>query len=66
MVRNRKRPMDTRNIPRPSQQKRGGPRFNAGNGPLTGHGPFAAKLAQMNLKESDKCMYGSAQTTKYL
>ncbi|KAH0954511.1 hypothetical protein HN011_012172 [Eciton burchellii] len=22
---------------------------------LTGHGPFAAKLAQMNLKESDKC-----------
>jgi len=29
---------------------------------LTGHGPFAAKLAQINLKESDKCSCGSAQT----
>jgi hypothetical protein len=29
-------------------------------------GPFAAKLAQMNLKESDKCSCGSAQTTKHL
>jgi hypothetical protein len=26
--------MDTRSIPRPSQQKRGGLRSNAGNGPL--------------------------------
>ncbi|KAH0945800.1 hypothetical protein HN011_002044 [Eciton burchellii] len=33
---------------------------------LMGHGPFAAKLAQMNLKKSDKCMCGSAQTTKHL
>jgi hypothetical protein len=33
---------------------------------LTGHGPFAAKLAQMNLKESDKCTCGKAQTTKHL
>ncbi|KAH0950378.1 hypothetical protein HN011_009116 [Eciton burchellii] len=33
---------------------------------LTRHGPFAAKLAQMNLKESDKCKCGSAQTTKHL
>jgi len=32
---------------------------------LTGHGP-AAKLAQMNLKDSDKCTYGSEQTTKHL
>jgi len=31
---------------------------------LTGHGSFAAKLAQMNLKESDKC--SCAQTTKHL
>jgi hypothetical protein len=29
---------------------------------LTGHGPFAEKLAQMNLKENDKCICGSAQT----
>jgi len=64
MARNTKRPMDTRSIPRPSQQKRSGPRFNAGNGPLPGHGPFAAKLAQMTL--SDKCTSGSAQTTKHL
>jgi len=33
---------------------------------LTGHGPFAAKLAQMNLKESDKYTCGSAQTTTHL
>ncbi|KAH0955277.1 hypothetical protein HN011_000717 [Eciton burchellii] len=33
---------------------------------LTRHGPFAAKLAQMILKESDKCTCGSAQTTKHL
>jgi hypothetical protein len=33
---------------------------------LTGHGSFAAKLAQMNLKESDKCTCGRAQTTKHL
>jgi len=33
---------------------------------LTGHGPFAAKLAQMNLKENDECTCGSAQTTKHL
>ncbi|KAH0949467.1 hypothetical protein HN011_003729 [Eciton burchellii] len=33
---------------------------------LTGHGSFAAKLAHMNLKESDKCSCGSAQTTKHL
>jgi len=33
---------------------------------LTGHGPFAAKLAQMNLKESNKYTCGSAQTTKHL
>jgi len=33
---------------------------------LTGHGPFAAKLAQMNLKESDRCTCGSEQTTKHL
>jgi hypothetical protein len=33
---------------------------------LTGHEPFAAKLAQMNLKESDICTCGSAQTTKHL
>jgi len=32
---------------------------------LTGYRPFAAKLAQMNLKESDKCSCGSAQTTKH-
>jgi len=32
---------------------------------LTGHGPFAAKLAQMNLKESDKCSCSSVQTTKH-
>jgi len=31
-----------------------------------GHGTFATKLAQMNLKESDKCTCGSAQTTKHL
>jgi len=33
---------------------------------LTGHGSFAAKLAQMNLKDSDKCTSGSEQTTKHL
>jgi len=33
---------------------------------LTGHGPFTAKLAQMNLKDSDKCTCGSEQTTKHL
>jgi hypothetical protein len=33
---------------------------------LTGHGPLAAKLAQMNPKESDKCTCSSAQTTKHL
>jgi hypothetical protein len=32
--------------------------------PDMGHGPVAAKLAQINLRESDKC--GSAQTTKHL
>jgi len=33
---------------------------------LTGHGAFVAKLAQMNLKESDKCSCGNAQTIKHL
>jgi len=33
---------------------------------LTGHGPFAVKLAQMNLKESNKYTCGSVQTTKHL
>jgi len=33
---------------------------------LTGYEPFAAKLAQMALKESDKCTCGSAQITKHL
>jgi hypothetical protein len=47
MTRNRKRPMDTRNISRPSQQKG------------DGYGPFAAELTQMNLKESNKYMCGS-------
>jgi len=33
---------------------------------LMGYGPFAAKLAQMNLKENDKCACGSEQTAKHL
>jgi len=33
---------------------------------LTGHEPFTAKLAQMSLKDSDKCICGSEQTTKHL
>jgi len=32
---------------------------------LTGHEP-AAKLEQMNLKDSNKCTYGSEQTMKHL
>jgi len=32
---------------------------------LTEHEPFAAKLAQMNLKESDKFSCGSAQTKHF-
>jgi len=33
---------------------------------LTEHKPFAAKLAQMNLKDIDKCTCDNEQTTKHL